>query len=661
MQVLVDIKSKKFDTLIFENTQINFESNHYYMLIAPSGSGKTTLFNMLIGEDNDYEGTICFNDQIMNNKTRSNIRKNYIGVLFQNFELSQEINAYDNVLLSATLSNVELTHIKEKIKKIFKDLGIEDCLKKRVSELSSGQKQRVAFARVIVKEPEFIICDEPTGNLDEENEIILMNYLREYYETHECTIIVATHNQNLKHYATDILTINNQKIIKVSENNNAVIDKEHNEKQQKNHSLAIFFEKYLNRHLLYYTIFSLFLSICMIGAFISFNFGHVLVEKIEYFLKTDESNRTISVFPNYHLTSFLPTDIEEKLNSLDNVELVDLSNEAFGRYGLEETAKSIRIDNDYLENENIQLRTALSSQEMIINGRRNNQPKEIIISKNFAECFGKENVIGKKLSIKLPFVSKFNDNLYVGGYGDYSHYRKPKIVYFEDEFQIVGIYDFREKQEVPFVGIIFHQEYIQEMINKLSVPLNNGNEVNNQTYDNANVITTDAKYNEELVTAINQLDNTIEAHVIDNYDTLKYILQEREIFRVVELLVYIVIIYSLVEILKLNYKKKHQYLHTMQLLGCSHKQIAYFFIVESIVLFVLSGLMTYILNVFVLDLLNSYFMNQNFMSNITMSISNINFVYIDISSFIFIISIHLLFIIIMQCFYFKKITGGYLQ
>lgn len=213
MNVLINIKDKSFDFPIFENVEFSFESNHFYMLISSSGSGKTTLFNMLIGEDFDYNGKIAYDGIILDHQTRNVVRKDYIGILFQNFELCEEMNAYENVLVSAILSNVSLDNINEKIKELFKYIDIEDCLKKKVSQLSMGEKQRVAFARVMIKEPRFIICDEPTGNLDENNEIILMDYLKQYFNEHECTIIVATHNKNLESYATDILTIKNHRII----------------------------------------------------------------------------------------------------------------------------------------------------------------------------------------------------------------------------------------------------------------------------------------------------------------------------------------------------------------------------------------------------------------------------------------------------------------
>ena len=212
MNVFLNVKDKSFDFPILKNTHFSFQNNHFYMLIAPSGTGKTTLFNMLIGEDFDYDGEITYDSLVLDNQTKSTIRKDYIGILFQNFKLCEQMNSYENVLLSATLSNVKLDNIDEKIKALFKYIDIEDCLKKDISQLSMGQKQRVAFARVMIREPRFIICDEPTGNLDENNEIILMNYLKQYYDEHDCTIVVATHNQNLNHMQLMSLQLKNIKL-----------------------------------------------------------------------------------------------------------------------------------------------------------------------------------------------------------------------------------------------------------------------------------------------------------------------------------------------------------------------------------------------------------------------------------------------------------------
>lgn len=388
MNILFDIKNKKFNYPIFQNTSFKFLSQHFYLIIAPSGSGKTTLFNMLIGEDLEYDGQIYYDDCLLNHKTRNEIRKDYIGILFQNFQLSEQLNAYENVLLSANLSSVNMDNIHEEIKELFKYLNIEDCLYKDINQLSSGQKQRVAFARIMIKKPSVIICDEPTGNLDEENETILMKYLYKYFLEHECTVIVATHNKKIKSYATDILTIDNYCILSKEKKE---IDLEVEKKcfSKRSYSLYKFYNLFFERHIKYYFILSLFISVCMIGVFISFNFGHTLIQQIESFLKSDEQYRTIYVYPDLTVSNLISPEHIKNLDSIEYIESITYSNDAFGRYGKEDIYKFIFINDQQLidKEDQVYLLTELGSMRKVTKGRNITTLKEVVVSKKvFRRC-----------------------------------------------------------------------------------------------------------------------------------------------------------------------------------------------------------------------------------------------------------------------------------
>lgn len=660
MNVFLNVKDKSFDFPILKDTHFSFQNHHFYMLIAPSGTGKTTLFNMLIGEDFDYDGEITYDSLVLDNQTKNTIRKDYIGILFQNFKLCEQINSYENVLLSATLSNVNLDNIDEKIKALFKYIDIEDCLKKDISQLSMGQKQRVAFARVMIREPRFIICDEPTGNLDENNEIILMNYLKQYYDEHDCTIVVATHNQNLKSYATDVLTIQEYQIMHCEEKNDSKEIEHKTPVQSREYSLFHFFKAFFEKYTLHYAILSFFLSICMIGLFISFNFGHTLIQNIETFLSADERNRMIMIYADEKISSLIPADIEQKLGTIKNVQSINFSNYAFGRYGLDKAYQSIYIDGKKtLKEENIFLSTDIGTHRVITEGREVKKLDEVVISKNFLDEIGSKDVLGKRLKMKLPLTTKFIQRPIVDKYGEFTYVDYPQLTFYEDSFKIVGIC--KDKEDNIGTGsyeIFFNEDYINVLLKKVAQPLNNQNEKSNQDFFIGEIISNDAKHNEEIVKTINKMNIGLYATTVNNYESLQYIVQEKDIFLIVEFLIYIVILYSIIEILKLNYKYKKDYLYNMQLLGCSNKDIKTFYVIESMLLFILSSLITYTLNIIVLNGLNVYFLSQNFISNIMSAIGEVNFVYMDISVFSIIIIIHLIVIILLQYFYYKKTIGG---
>lgn len=422
-----------------------------------------------------------------------------------------------------------------------------------------------------------------------------------------------------------------------------------------------FFKNFFEKFTLHYAILSFFLSICMIGLFISFNFGYTLIEKIETFLSTDESNRIITIYPDLSINSLMSTNIIQKLDIVENVESLTFQNDAFGRYGQDEVYKSIYIDeNRRIEENNIFLGTGIGQGRVIIEGHEIKDSNEVIISKNFLNTIGIKDVLGKKLKITLPLTTKYIQEPFVDEYGEFLYKYYPKLTYYEDNFKIVGICEDKDKDMgTGSYEIFFNENYINTLLKKVAEPLNNQNEKSNQDFFIGEIISNDAKYNEYIVETINKMNIGIYGVINNNYESLQYIVQEKNIFLMVEFLLYIIILYSIIEILKLNFKYKQNYLHNMQLLGCSNKDIKTFYILESILIFVLSGLMTYTLNIIVLEGLNEYFLSQNFISSITNSLGNINFVYMDLPVFIFVIIIHLIIILSLQYFYYKKTIGGY--
>lgn len=659
MGISINIENKAFQHTIFKNLKFDFLDCHFYMLISPSGSGKSTLFDMLIGKDFDYNGLIRYDNLVMNVQSRSMILKDYVGIIHQKPELIEHLNAYDNILLAATISDISLEGIEEKISWFFKLLDIEEHMYKDVAQLSTGQKQRVAFIKAMIKEPKLIICDEPTGNLDEANEKIVMDCLYKYYKTHDCIVLVATHNQELQTYATNVITIEDYQIQQVNENahlksNNCNIEKSNIRNQ---YSLFYFYNQYFDKNKYRYVFLSLLLSICTIGLYLSYNFGYALINQIENYLKTNEYARTIYIYPDYRFTSVIDKGTSQQLLNIENVESITFSNDAFGRYGVEDIYQSLFMNDKNILNDNDQLMIyqRLPNNTKIVQGQINNK-KEILVSRKFSEKH-EGNIIGETVKITLPFVSKYKNHSYIDEYGEVINQKNPEIVYIEDSFVITGVFDYIESSDQQVNEIVFNELYVQEILDQVKTPLEDINEYSNDSFYIGTVISKDAKYNESITSFINE-NEWVDAVMPDSYESLEYIVHEKNILLLVEVFVYIIIAYCIIEIHKLNYASKKVFLRSLETLGCTRKDISLFYVFEGIVLGTMSILMTYSINILVLNYLNQYFLHQNFMAMIVQSVGSINFVYMDIVTFSAVVMIHIIFIVLTQYAYLLKFLGG---
>ncbi|MDD7736362.1 MAG: ATP-binding cassette domain-containing protein [Bacillales bacterium] len=169
--------------LIFENVNLSFPGSGIISIMGKSGCGKSTLIKCLLGIEK-CEGEVIFQDEVI--KDFSSFRNKYTGLIFQNYNLFEYLSVEENI---KTFPN------DQGFEKIVNLLDLQDKLKQKVSLLSGGEKQRVAIARTLMKNPKIIFCDEITGSLDEKNALKIMKYLKEISST--CLIINITHNQAL--------------------------------------------------------------------------------------------------------------------------------------------------------------------------------------------------------------------------------------------------------------------------------------------------------------------------------------------------------------------------------------------------------------------------------------------------------------------------------
>lgn len=197
---LEDIKMQFNQKVLFENLDLAIEKGTINTIMGESGSGKSTLLNIIGLLLKPTTGAINILDyQNVNPNTRQAmlILRNKISYIFQNYALIDDETVYQNIELG--LKYTKGNH-HEKIESILKQLHLEELKNEKVSSLSGGEQQRVAFARAFVKPSEIILCDEPTGNLDSKNKMIILDLLKQLNENGK-TIIIVTHDQAVESIA----------------------------------------------------------------------------------------------------------------------------------------------------------------------------------------------------------------------------------------------------------------------------------------------------------------------------------------------------------------------------------------------------------------------------------------------------------------------------
>ncbi len=185
---------------------ISVEKGEMVALMGPSGSGKSTLLHILGGIDTPTEGKVFINNQDIFSLKESSLarfRNSYIGFVFQFHHLLPEFTALENVMIPIQIYNKR--EAEKKAKRILERLGLGERLNHKPSQLSGGEQQRVAIGRAVVNEPDIILADEPTGNLDSENTEIVMNLLKELNEKNNVTMVIATHDREVAEYCSRII------------------------------------------------------------------------------------------------------------------------------------------------------------------------------------------------------------------------------------------------------------------------------------------------------------------------------------------------------------------------------------------------------------------------------------------------------------------------
>ena len=200
---------------VIKNLSLDLPKGEWIALTGPSGCGKTTLLHILAGLDRPTSGDILLDGQNiakMSSSALTKLRKKRIGFVFQSYMLFPELSALENAALPALQWGVNRNQVYENAQKWLETFGLAARLNHRPRELSGGEQQRVAIARSLINNPDIILADEPTGNLDSANSEIICNLLKSLCQERHHTMVVVTHEPSVAQYADKIIHLKDGRI-----------------------------------------------------------------------------------------------------------------------------------------------------------------------------------------------------------------------------------------------------------------------------------------------------------------------------------------------------------------------------------------------------------------------------------------------------------------
>jgi len=207
--------TEEVETTALDLLNIEINKGEFVAIMGPSGCGKSTLLNILGLLDNPSNGKFFFIDNEvskLSEKKRAALRKSNIGFVFQNFNLIDELNVFENIELPLLYLGISASERKKKVNEAMDRMGITHRSKHYPQQLSGGQQQRVAVARAVVAKPQLILADEPTGNLDSKNGEEVMGLLKQLNEE-GTTVVMVTHSEKDALYSKRIIRLLDGKVV----------------------------------------------------------------------------------------------------------------------------------------------------------------------------------------------------------------------------------------------------------------------------------------------------------------------------------------------------------------------------------------------------------------------------------------------------------------
>lgn len=209
---------------VLKNIDFEIEDGKIICILGPSGSGKSTLLNIIGGIETIDSGQVYIGEENLASMSKKDLeayRRNKLGFVFQFYNLISDLNILENIEVGKFLARNPLD-----VNKLVEDLGIKDQLCKYPNEISGGQAQRTSIARALIKRPEILICDEPTGALDYESAKDVLSLLEKMNKDYKATILIASHNIQISKMCDYILNIHDGKVKSYIKNDEKTLAKD---------------------------------------------------------------------------------------------------------------------------------------------------------------------------------------------------------------------------------------------------------------------------------------------------------------------------------------------------------------------------------------------------------------------------------------------------
>ena len=207
--------SEETEVVALDHVSVDIEEGEFTAIIGPSGSGKTTLLHLIGGLDEPDSGTVTLsgtNIAAMSGNELSDFRRDHIGFIFQAYNLIPVLSAEENIEYIMLLQGIAPAERRQRVKEMLAMVGLEGLGDRRPAQLSGGQQQRVAVARAMASNPDIILADEPTANLDSKTGISLLDVMRELNQERNMTFIFSTHDEKIMERATRLIHLRDGKV-----------------------------------------------------------------------------------------------------------------------------------------------------------------------------------------------------------------------------------------------------------------------------------------------------------------------------------------------------------------------------------------------------------------------------------------------------------------
>ena len=318
---------RKVKTVALDDVSFSLPDKGFIFVLGKSGCGKSTLLNLIGGLDKPTSGDIIVNGKStkkFRNKDFDYYRNTYVGFIFQDFNLLEEYSVYDNISLALRLQRKK--EDKEKITKLLEQLELIGLEKRKMNELSGGQKQRVAIGRAMIKNPEILLADEPTGSLDEATGQQIFELLKQISK--EKLVVVVTHDREAAtNYADYIIELKDGKVISNNTPNNIVNNRNFISKKSKlpfSFALKMAFRNLsIKKIRLFFTVLLLFFSFSFFGISELFSMSDLNYVYANTMVEEKESNFSVAkgtfnqMSGEYYLGENLPLT-EKEINDLQS-------------------------------------------------------------------------------------------------------------------------------------------------------------------------------------------------------------------------------------------------------------------------------------------------------------------------------------------------------